>query len=465
VQKPEKPTSDFPLFAHHNGQWAKKIKGRLHYFGPWGDPQGALERFLEHDTRASNGRQVSETPILPANPKPAKPHADFPLYAHRSGRWAKKIRGRLHYFGPWDDPEAALNLYIDQKDDLLAGREPQRKEGLTVRELVNRFLASKEARVETGELKRRSFEDYDATCGRVVEVFGRSRLVTDLRPADFERLRGEFAKTHGPTALSNDIGRVRVLFNFAYKEGLLEHPMRFGSFQKPSKAVLRRERQKKGPKMFKAREIRALLKIASPQLRAMILLGINCGLGNNDCVLLPLSALDLKRGWLDYPRPKTGVERRCRLWPETVKALRKVIQHWKEPHDKAHADKVFITKYRTPWTPKGEHQRDNPISKETVKVLSRLKTHRPGLGFYALRHTFETIAGEAGDQAAVNYIMGHVPAANDMSAVYRERMTPRRLSRVVKHVRGWLFHSKSSRSKKASSRASASAGVAGSVDS
>jgi len=472
MKKPEKPTADFPLFAHASGRWAKKVKGKLCYFGRWDDPQGALQRYL--DTQASTGRQVqvstlqslAESPqsIKPCPTKPKKPHPDFPLYAHASGRWAKKIRNRLHYFGPWDDPEGALNLYLDQKDDLLAGREPRNGDGLTVRELVNRFLASKESRVKTGELKQRSWEDYDATCGRVIEVFGRNRLVTDLRPTDLERLRGEFAKTHGPTALSNDIGRVRVLFNFAYKEGLIEHPMRFGTFQKPSKAVLRRERQKKGPKMFKARQIRALLKIASPQLRAMILLGINCGLGNNDCVLLPLSALDLKEGWLNYPRPKTGVDRRCRLWPETVKAIQEVIARRKEPHDKAHGDKVFITKYRTPWTPKGEHQRDNPVSKETTKLLNRLGIHRPGLGFYALRHTFETVAGEAGDQAAVNYVMGHVPAANDMSAVYRERMTPRRLFRVVRHVRKWLFNSRSSRSKK-TGPASASAGAVESADS
>jgi len=57
----------------------------------------------------------------------------------------------------------------------------------------------------------------------------------------------------------------------------------------------------------------------------MILLGINCGLGNKDVGNLPASSIDLERGWLDYPRGKTGVTRRCPLWPETVEAIRESI--------------------------------------------------------------------------------------------------------------------------------------------
>ena len=204
----------------------------------------------------------------------------------------------------------------------LPGRDPAPKsDELTVKQLVNAFLTDKKRHIATGELKQRSWDDYDAICGRILTVFGPGRLVADLRPTDFVKLRTEFAKTHGPVALSNDIGRARVVFNYAYKQDLVDRPPKYGDgFKKPSRKVLRCERQKKGPRMFQAdqtsgddrRGRRATSGHDPPwdQLR----------LRQHGLRTLPLKALDLEKGWVDFGRPKTGVHRRCPLWADTVRA-------------------------------------------------------------------------------------------------------------------------------------------------
>jgi integrase len=369
--------------------------------------------------------------------KPVKPYKDFPLFPHATKRWAKKIRGKLHYFGPWSDPEGALKKYLDQRDDLHAGRAPRASgEGLTVRDLVNRFLTTKRHLVDTCEITQRTFADYHATCGRIVEAFGLTRLVNDLAGDDFERLRKDLAKRWGPVALGNDIQRVRVVFRYAYEAGLIDKPMRYGpGFKRPSKKTLRKARAAKGPRMFEAEELRRMIEAANVPLKAMILLGINCGFGNADCGTLPREALDLAGGWVDFPRPKTGIDRRIPLWAETVAALREAIDRRPRPCNEKADRLVFLTQRGRSWA---KETCDNPISKETAKLLKELKINgRVGLNFYALRHTFETIGGEAKDQVAVDSIMGH--AREDMASVYRERVSDERRQAVTNHVRRWLF--------------------------
>jgi len=98
--------------------------------------------------------------------KPTKPHPDFPLTANGNGQWSKKIRGKVHYFGTWEDADGALKRYLAQKDDLLAGRPPRasgNEEGLTVRDLLNRFLTAKEGQQQQGKITRRTFTDYHST--------------------------------------------------------------------------------------------------------------------------------------------------------------------------------------------------------------------------------------------------------------------------------------------------------------
>jgi integrase len=369
--------------------------------------------------------------------KPAKPSPDFPLFPHATRRWAKKIRGQLHYFGPWDDPDGALKRYLEQKDALHAGRKPREEtEGATVKRMCNRFLVAKLALVESGELTKRSWDDYKAACDLIVSHFGKGRLVADIDPEDFAALRKKMAKKWGPGTLGNVIQRMRVVFKFAWDGGLIDRPVRYGqSFKRPSRKVMRIDRARKGPKLFTADETRRLLAAAGTAMRAMILLGVNGGFGNADCGRLPLSAVDLEHAVIDFPRPKTGIPRRCPLWPETVEAIRGAVAGRPSPKKEEHAGLVFITKYGLPWA---KDTADQTLAKEFGKLLRSLGINgRSGLGFYTFRHTFRTVADESKDQPAVDYIMGHeVP---HMSSVYRETISDGRLKAITDRVRAWLF--------------------------
>jgi hypothetical protein len=55
--KPRKPHPGFPLTAHSNGQWCKKTRGKVHFFGVWADPDGALDYYLKVARDLHAGRE------------------------------------------------------------------------------------------------------------------------------------------------------------------------------------------------------------------------------------------------------------------------------------------------------------------------------------------------------------------------------------------------------------------------
>ena len=243
---------------------------------------------------------------------PRKPRKNFPLWPHLSGQWAKKINGITHYFGRWGDPDGAEEKYKLERDDLIAGRIPRDRQlgGCTIQALCDKFLEQKRARLPTGEISQRSIDDYEQTCAKITGAFSENRLVNDLTPDEFARLRGEMAENYGAVRLGNEIIRIRCVIKFAFDWGLIATPVRYGGgFSKPKAAVLRRKRQKNAKRMFTPDHIRRVSSKANKPMKAMMLLGINCGFGNEDFATLPLDVLDLKRSWVDYARPKTAVER------------------------------------------------------------------------------------------------------------------------------------------------------------
>lgn len=379
--------------------------------------------------------------------KHSKPRPDFPLFPHATGRWAKKVLGKLEYFGKCDDdPQGAkaLDRWIAERDELYAGRRPRQQTGAaTVKTICDAFLTFKEQAVESGELAQRTFDGYLSACTLTAATLGRMTPVDTLRPEDFQALRGVFTKRWGPVRTGNTIQVVRSLFKYAVDADLIERPVKFGpGFKKPSAKVMRRTRAANGPRMFTSDEIRAVLDKCDPIMKAMVLLGINGAMGNTDLALLPTKAVDLKTGWLVYPRAKTAIARRIPLWPETVKAIKAHIAARREPKDPTDAALLFISPRGLNFVGKFKGYR---VTAAMDRVMADAKV--TGRCFYDLRRTFQTIAEGARDLSAVQAVMGHAAAADDMSAVYRQSVDDARLVAVTTHVRKWLFGSASRKRK------------------
>lgn len=370
--------------------------------------------------------------------KPEKPYKTFPLFPHANGQWAKKIKGDLRYFGSWSDWKSALEKYLEQKDELQAGREPK-DPGITLRELCELFLVAKRGLVDNGELSVRTWQTYQAAVKTLLDFLGRETAARSLTPNEFESLRSHLSKKRKAVALGNEIQRVRTIFKYGYEAGHLDSPMRFGPhFRRPARRVIRAAKHAAGMRMFSVQEIRQIFysPLTRPQLRAMMLLGLNCGFGQSDIANLPMSAV--QEEWIQFPRQKTAVQRRCPLWPETVEALRIVLENRPTPRREEFSQLVFLTRIGQPWVRTNANGTpDDNLGKEFAKLLKAIGIKRPKISFYALRHTFETIGQEAKDPLAVQWIMGHAP--QDMGGHYRETVSDERLMAVVNTVRDWLW--------------------------
>jgi integrase len=380
--------------------------------------------------------------------KPEKPYPDFPLFPHNNGQWAKKINGKRYYFGVWDDPTAALNRYLEQRDDLFAGRKPRPKdpEAATIRDLLNAFRRTQESRFKSNQITGATHHDYVRICDRLAKFFDLNRQIGDLDGQDFTLLHEKISRTRSGTSIANIVRLTRIVFKYAFDEELIDKPMRFGPvFRLPSPATLRREKNRRGPRMFQREEVLSLLDAAKLPVRAMILLGINCGFGNSDCAALTCDRLNLEDGWISFPRPKTGVQRICKLWPETIAEIRKWQSRRSQLAIPPEEKLLFITKRGQGWIGKPN---SNPISAEFRKLTRkafetqdlRQKPRLPakGFGFYTLRHTFATIGAEVKDLMALKVVMGHIPG-DILGEAYIENVERQRLENIANHVRQWLY--------------------------
>jgi len=451
-------------------------------------------------TTVTGSRKVEEQEITLYYMRENRPDW-FPIFPHASGCWAKKIKGKLFTFGGWkSDPSGEQALvefnrqreYVEKHGRKLPGdlppvvrdltQEEQERvwPGLTVRWLVTGYMHLADNLVDKGDMSHQHRNDMAAICREIKKQIGPDARVADLKPTHFEKLKAAWEKRKcSPVTVGNYITRTKIVFRWAVERAedfdedeagcYIRTPVRFGKeFKKSSKKISKarnKHRMEHGGKFFEAAEIRLMLEVtegkkvtldlidektgelmelqlpANPALKAMILLGINCGLGNMDIAKLRESHVDLEGGWLDFPRSKTDEQRRSRLWSETVQALRAARESRPAPYYREDSDRFFLTPTGLPV--KRASEKGTPL--DEVSPLFRELQDRAGLyrklrGFNALRHSFETVGSTSGNAAAVSLAMGH--AASGISRNYREFQADiwnPKLEEIAQHIHAWLW--------------------------
>jgi integrase len=179
------------------------------------------------------------------------------------------------------------------------------------------------------------------------------------------------------------------------------------------------------------------LNLADKKLKAMILLGLNCGFGCTDCSELKWKNIDFENSRIKFARTKTAVDRNLPLWQETIQALKDIPK----------SDKfVFVTKYGNKYvrvTPKTNSDGTtkllnyNEVSKQFSKLLKKagIKTEK-GVGFYTLRRTAATLAARSGDPFAVQRLLGHSDLK--MATVYVQDVSEQ-TDRVINNSRNLII--------------------------
>lgn len=395
-----------------------------------------------------------------AHVRPERPYPTFPLTAHKTGQWKKRVNGRDCYFGRWYDPEtgrrwgtldqvdpdgrmykAALAEYDTFRrrqldDQLMAARSSE----VALDVVANAFLNAEHDRLDAGDIMPRTYEGHREALRQMVAAVGGSTLIRELdEESDLAKLKAYLADMRSRFAAwtyNRHVRSIRAMFRWAVNpiDGILTGPLRLaGVLTMVGTRVRRREQREAratagGRHMPTIPELRALYAAAPPRLKACYLLAYFGAYGQGDCAELPENVLqldppphlDLPAGWglIHFPRPKTEVDRVCVLPPIAVDALRAVLASRPKAGDPQYAGRVFLTETGQPICyDVVERDRHGTVKKimrvDNVKqwhAANRRRlpegTARP-MGFYAIRHASITLTGGCDETARLLH-EGHI---------------------------------------------------------
>ena len=382
--------------------------------------------------------------------KPAKPYPEFPLFAHNNGQWAKKIKGRIVFFGSWKsaDWNTALAHYLDERDALYAGRPIGQNDPaeMTCDEWLNSWAVEKLDAAETGRLG----PSQAACCVRTARIMlaatGAARPVVSLDHTALLKIRNAMP-SRSPTTLKGHLTRARMAIRWLERRHQIRIRLDDELAAPPKRAIRLHAAARR--KFWQPAEIAKILDTDNLRMRAVLSLMGNCAFETHDLASLSWSHIEQVDGrWFHAcPRPKTGLPRLAMLWPRTIDAMQ-AAELWTPD-----ADSLMIRNQTggSVWTENPSGTRTDLISRKARAVIHEqlkpwVETDDPrnGIGVLGLRHSFRTIADAAMDRDATELIMGHSPGHiadgnAAMAATYRHRIGYDRVRAVAEFVEAAIW--------------------------
>ncbi len=270
--------------------------------------------------------------------------ASKPISYHKHTRQYYITRGGKRIYLGTDEDNALdkyhrLNLGVKTIQE-----EPISRSIITVKELANRFLSAQQANWQNPEVILKCYKDW-------LRRFMKDHpqlWITDLTVESFAALKLSL-KERGylPESINHYLGAVRAMFTFAEDTGIIEKAPKLKRVKNEGKT--RTASSKKS--LYTRDEIQRLLNHADVQLKAMIMLALNCGFGPKDMRDLAWNHSDGER--VTLPRSKTGISQTYLMWSETRDLLEEVRQQrderiaraLKRGNVRCDSGHVFVTKF------------------------------------------------------------------------------------------------------------------------
>lgn len=276
-----------------------------------------------------------------------------------------------------DVPRKVHWLKISQFEQL--GRINSAPE-ISIKELVDRFTEVQSANWKNPSVTMASYKQWL----RVFLVEHSDLKISQFTIEQFAKWKLSLkSQGYAAESINHFLSAVRAIFSFAEDIGLIKKPLRLKRVKNESMppAGLREKL------LYTPDDICKLLSNAGLQLKAMILLSLNCGFGPKDLHDLKWEDLDSER--VTLPRTKTGVCQTYWLWPETRALLNEVhekreariLEFSKRGQYRSDEGHIFITKFWRTWT-------KDAIAQEFKKLCKKAGVRCYGI--YRMRHCAST---------------------------------------------------------------------------